>query len=250
MNKILDLLTKWIDIEIVNISSCKYCLEEFPLYSLEKEQYDKNGFKYSDICPTCRFKMLYSFFNDKHLYNRKDLKTGKNIISILSDSYKWEVIDANIYRDLLVDDFGLKYSKNIWDNTFNDFINLYEEFPKFSRLVFYWVENWDYSSHVGTSKNIYLSYCVFADCEDVYYSLRITWWSKNVYDSYNIVSWINIYSSHTIGNSYDISFSKNSIDSSWLLFCSDMNNCLECIFCCNQVNNSHSKNFQNIVLSL
>lgn len=124
-------------------------------------------------------------------------------------------------------------------DSFDDFLELCQEFPKFSRLVFFGVENGNYSSHCGTSKNLYLSYCVFADCEDVYYSLRVTGGSKNVFDSYNIVSSSNIYSCHTIGSSHDVSFSRNSVDSSGLLFCSDMNNCRECIFCCNQVNASY-----------
>lgn len=238
MNNFLSLLVKWTDIEIVNTSICKYCLADFPLYSLEKEQYDKSGFKYPNSCPTCRFRLLYSFFNDKHLYNRKDKKTWKNIISILSDEYSWEVIEANSYRNLLVDDLWFNYWKEIWSDIFKDFLNLYNDFPKTSRLVFQWVENWDYSSHVGTSKNLYLSYCVFSECEDIYYSLKITD-SKNVFDSYAIASSSNVYSSRTIWTSHDVSFSRNSVDCSWLLFCSDMNNCKECIFCCNQVNKSY-----------
>lgn len=82
-----DLLVAGTDIRIISTHVCKYCSEEYPLYSLEKEQYDKNGFRYPDSCPTCRFRLLYSFFNDKHLYNRQDTKTGKSIVSILSDDY-------------------------------------------------------------------------------------------------------------------------------------------------------------------
>lgn len=238
MNKLLDLLVKWTDIEIINNSVCKYCTTQYSLYSVEKEQYDKSSFKYSDICPTCIFRLIYSFLNDKHLYNRKDINSWKNIISIISEDYKWEVIEANTYRELLVDDLWFKYWNDFSDDIFDDFIKLYSVFPKASRLVFRGVENWDYSSHVGTSKNLYLSYCVFSECEDVYYSLKITD-SKNVFDSYHIASSSNIYSSHTIGTSHDVSFSRNSVDCSWLLFCSDMNNCKECIFCCNQVNKSY-----------
>lgn len=238
MDKFFDLMIDGTDISIVNMSECKYCSSKYPLYSIEKEQYDKYAFKYTDICPTCNFKSLYSYINDKHLYNRKDSKTGKNLISILSEDYNWEVIDANNYRIQLVDDLWFKYSKEIWPDIFDDFLKLYNDFPKPSRLVFQWVENGDFSSHVGTSKNLYLSYCVFSECEDIYYSLKITD-SKNVFDSYHIASSSNIYSSHTIGTSHDVSFSRNSVDCSGLLFCSDMNNCKECIFCCNQVNKSY-----------
>ncbi|MDP2090627.1 MAG: hypothetical protein Q8K30_03425 [Candidatus Gracilibacteria bacterium] len=238
MDKFFELMTNGTDISVLNMSECKYCSSKYPLYSIEKEQYDKYGFKYTDICPTCNFKSLYSYINDKHLYNRKYSKTGNNIISILSEDFSGEVIEANNYRNSLVDDLGFKYSKEIGPDIFADFFKLYNDFPKPSRLVFHGIENGDYSSHVGTSKNLYLSYCIFAECEDIYYSLNINK-SKNVFDSYYILDSSNVYSSHTIGTSHDVSFSRNSVDCSGLLFCSDMNNCKECIFCCNKVNKSY-----------
>lgn len=57
--------------------------------------------------------MLYSYINDKHLYHRKDSSNWKNIISVLSDSYSWNVIEAQKYKDMMVDDYALDFAKDL-----------------------------------------------------------------------------------------------------------------------------------------
>ena len=75
MNKYFDLITETTDIKAVSFSKCKYCNDDFALYDLEKEILDKQEFKYPDFCSVCRFRMLYSYINDRHLYHRKDSLT-------------------------------------------------------------------------------------------------------------------------------------------------------------------------------
>ena len=188
MNKYFELLTKWTGIKIITIKKCKYCLDDFALFDLEKKLLDNHGFKDTMQCSTCTFRMLNSYLNDRHLYIREDSESGKNIISILSSDYKWKVIEAKNYNKLLFDDLWLKFWRDISDNIFLDFKNLYENFPKPSRLIYPWLENAEYSSHVWWAKNLYLSYCVFTDCEDIFYSKKIVWWVKNTYNSYNITT--------------------------------------------------------------
>ena len=84
MHKYFGLITEDTDVEIVSTSECKHCVDEFALYDLEKEVLDKEGFKYPDICPLCRFRMLDSYINDRHLYHREDSISGDKIISIYS----------------------------------------------------------------------------------------------------------------------------------------------------------------------
>ena len=168
MNKLFKLLVKWTDIKVLKTDTCKYCGEEFPITDLEIKILDKQWFKYPEHCSTCNFKLLNSLLNDKHLYHRKDSKTWEKIISIHSEWFLWKVYDAKNYKKLILDDFGLNVWKNLSDDIFWDFKKLYKEFPRPSRLVYPSSENADYSSHVWWSKNVYLSYCVFADCEDIY----------------------------------------------------------------------------------
>lgn len=227
------------DIYIVSTKKCIYCLEEFPLYNIEKEQCDSQNFIYAPQCSECTFKMLYSYINDRHLYHRKDSKTWKNIISLLSEGYEGEVIDAHEYKNHLTDDYGLQYGRIISGDYLKNFKKLYQEFPKPSRLVFPDLENADYASHCWWSKNLYLSYCVFMDCEDIYYSHRIVWWSKKVFNSYEVTTSSMVHFSYNVWRSFNIFYSHTIIDGSNLLFCREMNNCNDCIFCCNQVNKKY-----------
>ena len=84
MNKYFELITKNTDVKIISTSQCKHCASEFALYDLEKEVLDKEGFKYLDICPLCRFRMLYSYINDRHLYHREDSFDNSDVVSVIS----------------------------------------------------------------------------------------------------------------------------------------------------------------------
>jgi DNA-directed RNA polymerase subunit RPC12/RpoP len=63
------------DIKINKKADCIYCGENFIITDLEEELLQKHRFKNPEHCPTCNFKILNSYFNDKHLYNRVDSQT-------------------------------------------------------------------------------------------------------------------------------------------------------------------------------
>ncbi len=238
MNQYFKLLTKNTDIKIEEIKTCKYCWDEFAFTSLEKQLLDKHKFKYPENCSTCTFRMHYSYINDKHLYHRKDTEDWKNLISIFSEDYKWEVLEANKYKKYLLDDFWLKHSKEISKNIFSELKDLYKNFPRASRLLFTNIENVDYASHLWYAKNVYLSYCVFLS-EDIYYSFQVVWGCKDLFSSYWISNSQYIDNSWIIVDSFDISYSYNVTNSSRLIFCTNMQDSKDCIFCCNQVNSSY-----------
>ncbi|MDD5770580.1 MAG: hypothetical protein PHE25_06420, partial [Candidatus Gracilibacteria bacterium] len=239
MKKIFDLLIKGTDIKIVENKICKYCNDEFPLYDLEKNLLDKHGFCYPDFCPTCRFRMLYSYINDKHLYHRIDDLSGKNIISNITPEFDSQVYKAEDYKKMILDDYGLKFAKDIGEDIFSDFKKIYINFPKPSKLIYPELENSEYSSHAGRSKNIYMSFCVFVECENIYNSFAILFNCKNIFSSYNVSYSSNIYYSGIIKESYDISFSHNIFGCRELIFCRNMQGSQDCIFCCNQVNSKY-----------
>ena len=239
MSKKSELLIKWTDFKISSLHTCKYCGEEFPLFDLEKEMLDKHGFKYRDYCSECNFKLLNIFINNKYLYHRKDSKSNKKLISLISEDFEWDVIDVNDYKKLLVDDFAIKFQKDLWDDIFSDFYELVKSFPKPSRLTYPSVENWEYSSDVWWCKNVYLSHCIFYDCENIFYSFNTFLSSKNIYSSYSILNSSNIYFSRNASNSHNIFNCFDIWNSSDLLYCRGMNNCKNCIFSCNQTNKSY-----------
>ena len=236
MNKYFELITKNTEVKIISTSECKHCASEFALYNLEKEVLDKEGFKYPDICPLCRFRMLYSYINDRHLYHREDSFDNSDVVSVISRWYTEKVMEAQKYKDLMVDDEALKYWKNLWQDIFADFKQLDKEFPKYSRMTYPSLENALYASHCGWAKNLYLSFCVFEKCEDIFYSYRILGNCKVVFNSLDVSESSEVYGSRMIENSHDISFSSNVSESSNLLFCYNMQNCNDSMLSCNKVN--------------
>jgi hypothetical protein len=235
MNKKFELLTRWTNIAVTSTHICKYCSEEFALYDLEKEALDREGFCYPDFCPTCRFRMLYSYINDKHLYHRKDDLSDTRIISSITPEFDGKVYKAEEYKKMILDDFGLTFGRDIGKDIFEDFRNLYQEFPKPSKLIYPALENAEFAGHLWWAKNIYMSFCIF-DGEDIYYSQNVLFECRNIFSSYDVSKSENIYESGLIHSSYEIAYSYNIFDSSFLLFCRNMQNCQNCIFCSNQVN--------------
>lgn len=239
MMDIIDLLVKWSDIKIIETSICKYCNVKFPITDLEINLLDKHWFKYPEHCSLCNFKLLNSLLNDKHLYHRKDTRNSNNIISIHSDGYLWDVYEVKDYKKLILDDIALDYWVDISDDIYWDFLKLYNIFPRPSRLIYPSLENWEYSSHAWWAKNIYLSYAVFIDCEDIYYSFRVVWLCKNIFNSFTIWTSSNVLSSREILDSHNIFYSNNVLNSSNILFCESIENSKECIFSCNQINSKY-----------
>lgn len=225
--------------KIIEFKNCEYCLQDYPLYESEKKAYDKEEFIYSKICPDCTFRVCNYFLNDKYLYKRKCDKTKKDMVSIYAPGSQLKIFESDIYKKMMSEDYWLTYSKDINDDITLDFKNLFLEFPKQSRDIHSWLENALYSSHTWWAKNVYLSYWVFVDCEDIYYSFSVWRWCKNVFNSYK-VSWSNnIYYSSLITKSYEIIYSHNIINSNFLFFCENITNCSNCIFCCNLANKDY-----------
>lgn len=239
MADFFDLLTKNTDIKISQKRFCKYCKEEFAIFDIEKKLYDKHWFKYQEVCAYCNFRLLNSLFNDKYLYIRKDSYTWEDLVSIFSKDYDWNIMEASEYRNKLSNDMALDYSRDLEEDIFWAFLKLYDDFPKPSRLIYPDLYNWEYASHSWWSKNVYLSYCVFLDNEDIYYSFRVLSSSKNVFLSYSVFQSSNIYQSSSVSDSNNIFFSSNILNSNNLYFCREMENSSDCIFCCNQINSKY-----------
>lgn len=240
MNKKIQLLSSQSNITVVTTSNCKYCKEEYPLYDIEKEALDKQWFSYPDFCPSCRFKLLYTFLNDRHLYRRKDSVTNEPLISTMSEFSEGPIIEAKRYKQLMADDFGIEYGREITEDIFKEFRGLYSTIPKASRMIYPWLENAEYASHVWRSSHVYMSFCVFVGCEHIYNSFRVLGECKYVFSSINVHNGSqNIYQSRMVNNSSDVAFSSNIKDSSYITLCRNMSNCSECFLSCNQVNKSY-----------
>ncbi|USN59150.1 MAG: hypothetical protein H6767_03560 [Candidatus Peribacteria bacterium] len=235
-----NLLVKGTGIEVVSTHTCKYCGDEYALYDVEQKLYDEQGMRYSEVCSVCIFRMLYSYINDRHLYHRLDFRTGKKIVSVISEAYtESEVLDAVEYNQLATDDMGLEYGQQLGEDSFGQFKKLYRSFPKYARMIYDCPENSLYSSHVGWSKNLYLSFCVFEECENIYYSFRILGNAKRIFSSIDVSESSDVYLSRMVANAHDVAYSSNISESNAVFWSKNLQNCHHCAFCCNLVGASY-----------
>ncbi len=99
-------------------------------------------------------------------------------------------------------------------------------------ILFWTCENADFSDQTVSAKNVYLSYVVIRDCENILYSLSVKENSSNILNSIMVRdNCDNVYFSKGIIKSFKIFYSKYITNSSNLWFCSNMISCNECISC-------------------
>ncbi|USN57862.1 MAG: hypothetical protein H6767_05855 [Candidatus Peribacteria bacterium] len=93
-------------------------------------------------------------------------------------------------------------------------------------------ENADYSEATRFSNNVYLSFIVIEDCEDILYTFYAQQKVKNTLNS--VMVWDNsevVYYSTAIIHSYEVFYSRYIVDSSRIWFSSNLMGCRDCIFC-------------------
>ena len=152
-----------------------------------------------------------------------------------------KVIHHETYQD---------YRDGEWQQDYIDFDETKKFFEQFQNLwniatfpnliSFGWNTNADYGDAVRQSKNIYLSFGVIVDCENVMYSLTVKDGCSNIYNSCFVMeSCENIYESIGVAKSYNILYSHFVHNSANIWFSSNMIGCSECLFCDNLQNTSY-----------
>ena len=129
---------------------------------------------------------------------------------------------------------NMKYGRefNEKETFFSQFQSLFQSVSLPAFHHFSDTEGCDYSNHVSTAKNCYLSFHATGGCESILYSLSTKINTNNIYNS--MMSWIdcqNIYQSLGSIKSMNIFYSKYIINSSNIWCSYNMVNCEECLFC-------------------
>ncbi|MCX6722967.1 MAG: hypothetical protein NT094_02745, partial [Candidatus Staskawiczbacteria bacterium] len=121
---------------------------------------------------------------------------------------------------------------NFNESFFEQFKKLYNSVPQVSLVHYPPNENVDYSNFVRGCKNVYLSYSISTDAEEIYYSYSVDK-SKNCFDCsilnksencYENIEGVQNY------NSFFISRSRDCLDSAFLFDCA---NCQKCFMSSN-----------------
>lgn len=126
--------------------------------------------------------------------------------------------------------YFLDYDLNIW--FFENFKNLLDRVPMQFIFDFDGNENAEYVDAAFWVKNGYLTFVAWFWVENIAYSAFCYVNSANIYNSFLITTNCNnIYFSAGINNSFNIFYSKYINDSSNIWFCTNMIGCQECLFC-------------------
>ncbi len=132
----------------------------------------------------------------------------------------------------------LDYDKNT--SFFDTYKKLLENTPMLSRLVGQDMENCDYAESASNSKNVYLSYTVIKNCENIIYTFYA---QDGVSDVVNgVMVWDKsqyIYFASGILHSFKVFYSKYIVNSNNIWFCTNLIGCSECIFCDNLENKKY-----------
>ena len=136
----------------------------------------------------------------------------------------------------------------VWLNSFfQTYIELFKHIDLPSLLEAE-TENANYADNVRYAKNVYLSFAVVLDCDNVLYSVHIKEKCENVFNSLMIWDWSkNVYQSKSILKSYNILYSEYIYNSNNIRFSSNLIWCSECILCNELINKNYC--IKNIQLS-
>ncbi|MDD2487680.1 MAG: hypothetical protein PHS92_04915 [Candidatus Gracilibacteria bacterium] len=218
--------------EISEIRKCRWCNEDFAIYSKDLKMLDKlspiiDGEKFSliapDMCPDCRQMNRLIFRNERKYYNAKCDKCGKNEISIVSPESGKKIMCVKCWQE---EDFS-KYSEDYKGN-FNDSLkNLFDKVPYLSRMIIN-MENADYCNQETDDKNCYLNAGGHFNEDSFYNTYSIH--GKDTVDNYWVIENEIVWQSINIYNSSKVFYSQFIEGSHDIYFSNDLKGCKNVIF--------------------
>jgi len=211
--------------------TCQNCKKDFVIESEDFNFYEKIKVPPPTFCPECRFVRRLCWRNERSLYKRTCDLCQKNIISMYDKNVVFPVYCPKCWRSDAWD--SSKYGKNYDFNRsfFEQFNDLFNFVPRESVWQLGNIVNAEYANFVHNSKNIYLSYSIIADSEDIFFSNNVDN-SKVVIDSYNISKSEYIYEGIGSVKNYNCQYnywSSSCVDSYFILDCINCSNCFGCV---------------------
>ncbi|MDD4530177.1 MAG: hypothetical protein PHO80_01330 [Candidatus Gracilibacteria bacterium] len=229
---------------ILEWKKCKWCSENFPIYSGDKEMLDKLspvilGEKFQlpspILCPYCRQRKRSLFRNERNIYKRKCDLCNKTTISMYPEDLAEKVYCNKCWQGDLWDptSFGLDTEDN--QKIFEQFGKLFKTVPKVA-LLQYNNENSDYTNDSTNNKNCYLLFGADYNENCAYSSLGD---SKNSIDCLEANQCENCYEDLDCKRSYGLFFSSSCQNCNNSKFLFDCRNCSDCFMCFNLSDKSY-----------
>ncbi len=210
--------------------TCQHCKIKFAIEPEDFLFYQKLNVPPPTWCPQCRFARRLRFWNEHHLFRKKDALTGKEIFSEYSEHSPFKIYEHDYW---LSDAWpgGLEYGRD-YDFSkpfFEQFQQLMLDVPWPSRSI-QQITTSDYSNQAARVKNCYLCFNCNSS-EDCLYGVAF-FGCKQCMDIYQADDNELSYEIFNTDHSYNTKFSVNSSNcrDSWFLFgCSDCTSCFGCV---------------------
>jgi len=230
------LISKKTSQKIFESKKCLWCWKYFSIFELQKNIEKKLKVNIQqNLCYDCFLRKLMMFRNETNIYKNVCAKCWKNIISIFPPESKEIIYCFDCYEN---DDFSKKEKKEIdIENIEKIFLKLYEKTPK-KALVNENSENSKYANYVWMSKNIYLSYLIYSESQNIFYSYYVLN-SKDCIDCCSIRDCEKCLECINTIESYNCYYSYNLVNCQNCYFSLGLQNCNNCIFSSNLINKQY-----------
>ena len=208
---------------------CENCKKDFIIESNDFSFYKKLGVPVPRWCPHCRFIRKLTFTNERSLYKRECANCRKSTISIYHPNVPYPIwcIQCHLSDVWDASDFATEYD---FSRTF------FEQFRDLRYKIPHRAldqnerngEGCEYANFCYSSKNVYLSFNVTGNSENIKYSKPFLRLNKNCVDCLIIYKNEKVYEVVRGIQNFNSSFlieSDQCIDSHFLYDCTNCQNC-------------------------
>ena len=152
------------------VKQCQNCKNDFIIEPDDFSFYEKMRVSTPTFCPECRFIRRLCWRNERSLYKRICDLCKKNIISMYDKDVTFPVYCPDCWRSDAWNpmEYGKEY--DFLKSFFDQFKELFYKVPRISVWSLRNNINVEYANFVYNSKNIYLSYSIIDDSEDIFFS--------------------------------------------------------------------------------
>lgn len=220
----------------MHLATCTISGQQFYISDKETAFCERLGVPLPTTSPIERMRTLMAFRNEWKLYKRKCDATGQDIISAYPPDSPFKVYNNTTWWGDSWDplEYGRDYDPS--RSFFEQYKELQLQVPREGTSIFN-SENCDYNSHTRQSKNCFLNSLV-ARCEDTHYSYWVVE-NKDVLDSMYTNKSTLCYFCSDVNNCYNCVMLQESSDCNDCFFSYQLKGCSNCIFSSNLVNASY-----------
>lgn len=218
----------------VEAKNCKQCGSQFEVTADDLGFYEKMGVPVPVLCPECRFKRRAVFRNEMRLYSRTCDLCKRSTLAMYHPDSPYKVYCRDCWMSDKWDpyEYGREYDLN--RPFFEQFAEMVLEVPKVG--IFASTDmgpniNSDWTNFAGANKDCYLVFNSGPRNENCAYSRGLIE-SRDTFDAYFGDNVERVYECVNVHKSSGVVWGQNvldSIDSWFLLNCTDCQNCFGCV---------------------